>query len=101
MLSRMLQVRRSTIHGKGLFARRDIPEGSVLGRCRVGRSRRQTPYTLWLDEHRGSVEVRCRFRFINHAKAPNVAYYDDLTVVALRRICAGEELLHDYGDEWV
>ena len=25
---------------------------------------------------------------------------DDLTVVALKKIKAGEELLHDYGDEW-
>ena len=33
-------------------------------------------------------------------KQPNVAYYDDLTVVTLKAVKAGAELLHDYGDEW-
>jgi SET domain-containing protein len=39
-------------------------------------------------------------KYINHHNAPNVSYYDDLSVVALRDIQAGEELTHDYGEEW-
>ena len=44
--------------------------------------------------------MQCDFKYINHSRTPNVAYYDDLTVVALKAIKAGEELLHDYGEEF-
>jgi SET domain-containing protein len=30
-----------------------------------------------------------------------VAYYDDLSVVALRNIEPGEELTHHYGEDWI
>ena len=95
-----LDVRVSAIHGRGLFAQHRIAAGTVLGRCKAEKSFATTPYTLWLDDNGHKVEVRCKFRFINHAKNANVTYYDDLTVVALQTIHADEELLHDYGDEW-
>ena len=93
-------VRPSPIHGRGLFATRPIAAGSVLGRCRVIPARSRSIYELWLGDEVGSVEVLCRFRYINHSRDANVVYYDDLTVVALRDIRAGEELLHGYGDDW-
>jgi hypothetical protein len=46
------------------------------------------------------VDLLCRLRFINHSKKPNVAYLDNLSVVALRKIRPGDELTHNYGDEW-
>lgn len=100
-MKRHLKVKKSKIHGRGLFARRSIPRGTVLGKCRTGRhkSKSPTPHTLWLDE-KNTVEVLCKFRYINHSKTPNVAYYDDLTVVALKPIEPGDELAHDYGDAW-
>ena len=55
---------------------------------------------MWCDDGKSAREVTCNFRFINHAKKANVAYYDDLTVVAIRDILPGEELTHYYGDEW-
>ena len=56
---------------------------------------------LWLDdEGEERYRVLCDLRFINHNKRANVAYYDDLTVVALKNIKAGDELFHDYGEEW-
>ncbi|WP_084639091.1 SET domain-containing protein-lysine N-methyltransferase [Haliea salexigens] len=39
-------------------------------------------------------------RCLNHSNDPNVSYYADLSVVALRDIQAGEELTHHYGDDW-
>jgi hypothetical protein len=54
---------------------------------------------LWLDDD-VLVNVTCDLKYINHSKKPNVAYYDDLSVVALKDIKAGQELTHDYGDEW-
>nr|WP_256489393.1 SET domain-containing protein [Pleionea sp. CnH1-48] len=55
-------------------------------------------YTLWLDS--GKVDVTCDLKYINHSKKPNVAYYEDLSVVALKNIRVDDELLHDYGEEW-
>ncbi|GAB3278012.1 hypothetical protein GCM10027297_14640 [Parahaliea aestuarii] len=94
-----MRVGESGIHGKGLFATVDIKADTLLGVCKSKPAREPTPYTLWLDGGK-MVNVTCRLRFINHHKSPNVIYYDDLSVVALRDIKAGEELTHDYGEEW-
>ncbi len=50
---------------------------------------------LWLGPDEG-FEVLCHLRFINHSDDPNACYFDDLSVVALRDIAAGEEITHDY-----
>ncbi len=98
-MKKMLKVKRSKIHGKGLFTTVDLQEGTALGKCKSRPNKKPGPYTLWLtDEH--LVDITCRLKYINHNKSPNVAYYEDLTVVALRNIRAGEELTHDYGEEW-
>jgi hypothetical protein len=103
-LKKHVKVGKSHIHGRGLFATKTIKRGSVLGVCKVKPrakgKKRDSAYTLWLDDGKTAVDVRCKFRFINHSNTPNVAYYDDLTVVALKKIAPGEELAHDYGDDW-
>ena len=97
----LVEVRESSIHGRGLFAAAAIKKGTELGICRTKRAKGSGPYVLWMDDDGNErYRVLCDLRFINHSKKPNVAFYDDLTVVALKRIPAGEELLHDYGDEW-
>jgi SET domain-containing protein len=100
-LKRYLKVKKSSIHGCGLFARKSLARGTVLGKCRTRPNHGDTPnaHTLWLDDEH-AVDVLCKFRYINHSKKPNVVYYDDLTVVALKPIAPGEELVHDYGDAW-
>ncbi|WP_290538538.1 MULTISPECIES: SET domain-containing protein [Alcanivorax] len=97
----LLEVRHSTVHGRGLFASQPIKKGTELGLCKTKAAKKEGPYVLSLDdEGKERYRVLCDLRFINHGKKPNVAYYDDLTVVALKSIKAGEELLHDYGDDW-
>lgn len=97
----LLEVQDSPVHGRGLFAAQTIAKGTELGVCKTRKAKRDGPYVLWLDdEGEERYRVLCDLRFINHSKKANVAYYDDLTVVALKRIKAGEELLHDYGDDW-
>jgi SET domain-containing protein len=88
-------VARSGIHGRGLFARRRISRGTVIGYVEGKVTRRNGAYTLWLSEDEG-IRVTCNLRFINHSRRPNARYYDDLSVVALRTIEAGEEITHDY-----
>ena len=92
------KVASSKIHGRGLFATKTIKKGTLLGTCETVATGEPGDYTLWLDDK--PVDVTCDLRFINHSARPNVAYYEDCTVVALRKIRRGEELTHVYGSDW-
>ena len=93
-----LKVANSTIHGRGLFAKATIKKGTILGFCKTKKTKKITDHTLWLGKKLHM--MMCDFRFINHDTKPNVVIYDDLSVVALRKIKKGEELTHHYGDDW-
>lgn len=88
-------VAASEIHGKGLFASVSISAGEVIGWLQGRPSNSDDCYVLWISARQG-IEVLCDFKYINHAEDPNACYYDDLSVVALRDISAGEEITHDY-----
>lgn len=92
----MVAVRPSRIHGYGLFAIAPIREGELIGEVEGIPAIEDGPYVLWIDEDTG-VFVTNDMRWINHDKQANAAYFDDLTVVALRDIAVGEEITHDYG----
>lgn len=94
-----VQVKSSALHGRGLFAEQAINQGALIGEVSGRKTKQESMHTLWLDEQQG-FRVQCDFKYINHSRSPNVAYYDDLSVVALRAIKAGEELLHDYGEDF-
>ena len=97
----LLEVRESPLHGRGLFAVQPIAKGTELGLCQAEPTEDDGLHVLWIDDAGCErVQVQCDLKYINHGKQPNVVYYDDLTVVALKKIKAGEELLHDYGEEW-
>jgi len=66
----------------------------VLGVCDTKETDKDCSYTRWVEDER--YQVVCDFRFINHSDAPNVAYCDDFSIVALENISRGQELLHDY-----
>ena len=91
----MVYVDKSPIHGKGLFAKRDIARGTVIGVVDGVPAKRNGPYVLWLSEEEG-IRVRCDLRYINHSDKPNAAYCDTLEVIALRDIRRGEEITHNY-----
>lgn len=93
----MVEVKLSSIHGRGLFARGWIRKGTIFGRVKGRRTRQDGPYVLWLDELKG-VNIVNSMKYINHSSRPNAALYDDLTVVALRHIKVGEEITHNYGE---
>ena len=91
----MVEIRKSKIHGKGLFSTKKIAKGALIGRCKVVKTKPANDYTLCVNEK--NFDVICDLKYINHSGKPNVVYYDDLTVVALKNIRAGEELTHNYG----
>ena len=90
-------VKKSEIHGKGLFARRDIAKGEYIGTFRGPAAKRDGMYVLWIycgDDWQGR-HGRNSLRYLNHAKTCN-AEFDDFDLYALRRIRAGSEITIDY-----
>ena len=88
-------VKKSPIHGLGLFANKRIRSGAIIGRIEGRLANKNGPHVLWITEKVG-IEVLNDLRYINHSDEPNACYYDDATVVALRTIQPGEEITHDY-----
>ena len=90
----MFEVKESGIHGLGLFSVDTIKKGTILGTCKTRKTEVPNDYTLWVEDQ--PYDVVCNLKYINHSDNPNVVYFDDLTVVALKNIQSGEELTHNY-----
>ena len=95
MKESLIYVDDSRIHGKGLFARKYIGAGELIGILNGVPTSTDGEHVLWLDQENG-FHVKCDLRFINHSDEPNAAYYDTLEVCALTDIAPGEEITHDY-----
>lgn len=96
-----LQVRRSAIHGRGLFPRAPIRAGTRIGEYRGERTTRNGAYVLWIQEDGTVYGIigRNELRFMNHSASPN-AWFDGPVLYALRLIEPGEEITLDYGEDW-
>ncbi len=89
----------SDIHGQGLFAKKKIKRGELIGKIEANKAKKNGPYVLWVADNEG-YKVKGPLKYINHSNKPNAAYLDDLTVVALKDIKKGDEITHNYGDGW-
>ncbi|TFZ02124.1 SET domain-containing protein [Ramlibacter humi] len=113
---RKIQTRRSGVHGKGVFAVQDIPEGETIIEY-VGEviswkeAQRRHPHDPKDPNHTFYFHVDDKrvidalyggnsSRWINHSCAPNCEADEvggRVFIKALRNIAAGEELNYDYG----
>ncbi|PWW46891.1 SET domain-containing protein [Melaminivora alkalimesophila] len=113
---RRIQVRRSGVHGKGVFALRPIAEGEVIveytgERISWPEAQRRHPHDPDQPNHTfyfhvdDDLVIDAKFggnssRWINHSCEPN-CWADErdgrIFITALRDIEAGEELNYDYG----
>ena len=113
---RRIQVRRSAIHGKGVYALRDIAQGETIieyvgeviswaqAQARHPHDPHQPNHTFYfhIDAER-VIDARTRgnsSRWINHSCDGNcqaVQRQGRIFITALRDIAAGEELHYDYG----
>lgn len=95
----------SAVHGRGLFARCDIPADTWIGHYDGPETRENGMHVLWVEALAGSGEEWIGYdghnelRFLNHARPPN-GEMDGLDLYARRHISAGEEITIDYGDEF-
>lgn len=97
-----IEVRRSPIHGNGVFARLPIRRGERIGRYASRRTTRDGTYVLWVEENPGQwqgYDGFGRLRYLNHSSSPN-SIFDGLDLYAIRSIQPNEEITFHYGEEW-
>jgi SET domain-containing protein len=112
-LSPKTRIRKSPIHGRGLFASRPIRKGEIVAikgghildrpalsrvRRRIAASYMQIDDLFYIGALR-SAEVALNKIFINHSCEPNLGIRGQITFVARRAIEAGEELTYDWAME--
>jgi len=122
--SELVEVRESPLHGLGIFAVTDIPEGTVWWSAEladtitISRGQFETlaasasspatdammsaiqEYSIYLAAFDLMVLIPDNGRYVNHSDDPNsgaLVAGTELRSVALRDIVAGEEILEDYG----
>jgi SET domain-containing protein len=107
------RIRKSPIHGRGLFAARPVRKGEIvaikgghiLDKRTLAKVRRHIAASyIQLGDgfYIGAlsrVEVAPNKLFINHSCEPNLGIAGQITFVALRAIRAGEELTYDWAME--
>lgn len=93
----LVYVKKSKIHGKGMFAAKRIKKNVRLGPLLGYPTKKDGTYVLWLTDKKG-LRVTNDYRFINHSDKPNCAL-TGTDVVTLKSIKPDEELLHHYGWE--
>jgi uncharacterized protein len=107
----LVEIRASTIHGKGVFTRSDIAAGTrimeyvgeTISKAESLRRCEQGNYCIFAldDEHDLDGNVPWNpARFLNHSCAANCEVRPDdgrIWIVARRDIAAGEELTFNYG----
>ncbi len=95
-------VQKSSVHGRGLFARTRIRKGSYIGTFEGRATQRDGEHVLWLFEADGrasGLRVENELRFLNHSSRPN-AELDGRDLFAVRNIQPGREICLHYGDDW-
>ena len=108
--SPLTEVRASPIHGWGLFAMADIPEGQIVavkGGHIVTRAQLREimpqlgPVEIQIDDDLFIAPVTPEERegsmlYTNHSCSPNLGIRGSVIFIALRDIAGGEELTHDW-----
>ena len=109
MLHPHVTLRRSSISGRGLFAKEKIPKGTILWRFRNDRVYTRSQYKKFSKRYRASLRkygyvakngnlVYCTgiSKYWNHSCEPNTAWFNEQMDIAIEDIAPGEELTYDY-----
>ena len=112
-LGEYIRVDYSSVHGKGLFAIKNITEGTLIcyiegevideDECVRRENDENNEYIFWQDDERYIDVSKNKLRYLNHDCTPNcfVEETDDdrLYLVTEKYINAGEEITIDYDHE--
>jgi len=100
-LKEHLYVERSSIHGKGVFAKNRLRKGQYLGTYHGPLVRKSGTYVLWVEDESGKWTRRDGknlLRYLNHSRKPN-AEFDGFDLYALKNIQPDQEVTFDYGED--
>ena len=110
-----IEVRDSEIHGHGVFATRKVAKGAIIERCPyividdddVAEANRLQDYLFTSPDVKSDYLCVLGYGMIyNHGTPPNAEWQiadDDnrfIEFTALQDIRAGDEILHDYGEDY-
>jgi len=100
-------VKKSPIHGYGVFATQAIKKGSLVEECHtLFTEKKDQLFINYYFSAKNQSAIPLGYGCIyNHSFTPNVSYeYNDKTELliftALRNISAGEEIFSSYGNDW-
>lgn len=101
-MNALVETRESPTHGTGVFAIGLISDGTLIGTYQGSPTAIDGTHVLWVDDGGGfrGVDGTGPLRFLNHSRTPNT-WFDGRDLYSLRDIKADEELLFDYGEDWV
>jgi hypothetical protein len=103
-----IEIRPSTIHRYGVFAKETLAVKEIIEECPVinftGYNTALWNYVFHWDEQQSALALGCGSMF-NHSDTPNTAYHIDkprgiMVFTAARSIQKDEEILVDYGKNW-
>lgn len=95
-------VKKSPIHGKGVFATDTISKDTLIGTYEGTETYEDGTYVLWCYDEEDAlfgIDGKNDLRFANHSKEPNSIFLGD-ELIALRKIKPGEEITFHYGEDW-
>jgi len=96
----LVYVADSPIHGRGLFARRDIAAEEFIGSYDGPATQKDGMHVLWIwnedSERWEGINGKNEMRFLNHASEPNADWWGT-DLYATRPIARDEEITFDYG----
>lgn len=97
-----VEVRKSSIHGKGVYAKELIKKGDKIGTYHGNRTDEDDTYVLWITDTDGTefgVDGTSDLKFLNHSQDPN-AEFDGDELHAIRGIRPGDEITFHYGEQF-
>lgn len=103
-MSKNFEIRKSGIHGKGMFATKNFKKGDTVfifkGKIykRINKDLKDTfanPDSIGIDKNTW-IDPEGDFHYINHSCNPNLGIKGRVTYCALKNINKGDELSFDY-----
>jgi len=104
LLQSLFRVAPSEIHGRGIFAKVNIPKGTYMGEYEGPKATdhelEYSPNTFEVEHSKNKIEIRegkTILRLLNHeGRWPN-AEFDAFKLYAIKNIKAGDEVTFNYG----
>jgi len=101
-MSRKVNVKKSKLHGKGVFALRDFEKGEVVLKWKPKPLKKSEMETLSLNKKKHVMHIDGKYflmrspeRYINHSCEPNVKN-QNMSNIAIKDIKKGEEITIKY-----